>query len=136
MYCKKCGKELMVSLNFCPECGEPVDKKALYDILNEEPTSEEFFDQPAEVEVKKHVPRCFTVFGNVGYILALVGFVCSFIPVICYMTYQLSLIGLVFSILGKKDPELARKTKKGRIFSILGLIFGFIMMVVTNVLFS
>ena len=50
------------------------------------------------------------------------------------MTYQASLIGLVFSILGKRDPELIQKTKKGKVFGILGLVFGFIMCIVTGVI--
>ena len=134
MYCKKCGKELLEGTRFCPECGEAVVVNKSFDGLNEvelEPAYESTYDEPAVEPAKPHVPRCFTVFGNVGYILALVGFICSFIPVLCVSTYQASLVGLVFCILGKRDPELAQKTKKGRVFSILGLVFGFIMIIVT-----
>ena len=137
MYCKKCGKELVEGARFCSECGEPAPINKTFEGLTneeqmvEEPAYVDPYAEPVEEPVKKHVPRCFTVFGNVGYILALVGFICSFIPVICVSTYQASLVGLVFSILGKRDPELANKTKKGRVFGILGLVFGFIMIIVT-----
>ena len=137
MYCKKCGKELTEGVRFCSECGEPAPiNKSFEGLSNEEPVIEDAtyvdpYEQPVVEPEKKHVPRCFTVFGNVGYILALVGFICSFIPVVCLSTYQASIVGLVFCILGKRDPELANKTKKGRVFSILGLVFGFIMMIVS-----
>ena len=140
MYCKKCGKELAEGVKFCAECGEPAPiNKSFEGLSNEEQVVEDpvYVDSYAEPVVepeKKHVPKCFTIFGNVGYILSLVGFICSFIPVLVFSTYQASLIGLVFCILGKRDPELANKTKKGRVFGILGLVFGFIMMIVSAII--
>ena len=136
MYCKKCGKELIEGVKFCPECGEPVVVNKSLDGLSTseeivEPTCVDPYAEPVVEPAKVHIPRCFTVFGNVGYILALVGFICSFIPVVVFSTYQASLVGLVFCILGKRDPELANKTKKGRVFGILGLVFGFIMMIIS-----
>lgn len=130
MYCKNCGKELMDGIKFCPECGEAIVEE------------KEFSEFEPEVEIineetpKVHVPRCFTIFGKIGFGLGLAGFICSFIPLICYVGIELSTIGLVFSILGKRDPELAIKTKKGRIFSILGLSIGFVMSIVSVLLFG
>lgn len=131
MYCKNCGKELLEGTRFCSACGEPVMVEA--DLVNEEPIIDVVFDEQPEVPVK-HVPRCFTIFGKIGYGLGLAGFICGFIPFICYVGLELSTIGLVFSILGKRDEELASKTKKGRVFSILGLSIGFVMTVVCAII--
>lgn len=130
MYCKKCGAELLEGIKFCPECGEPVGSKEV-EVVDSENLSFESPEQP-----KKHVPKCFTIFGRVGFGLALAGFICGFIPYICMVGLELATIGLVFSILGKRDPELEKKTKLGKIFGILGLVFGFIMTIVTVVIMA
>ena len=125
MFCKRCGKELLEGAKFCPECGETV--------VVEEPTVE-VCDCGEPVENKPHVPKCFTVFGKIGYPLSIVTFVCSFIPFLCMISVEIGVIALVFSILSKRDPQMEAKSKKGKIFSILGLIFGFIMCIVTGVI--
>ena len=136
MFCKRCGKELLEGARFCPECGEPVGVENEEIATTIEEYESTYNDHVDAEEVKPHVPRCFYVFGNVGFALAIVGFVCNFIPFLCFSTYQASIVGLVFSILGKRAPELANKTKKGRVFSILGLVFGMIMMIVSCVIMA
>lgn len=123
MYCKKCGAELLEGIKFCPECGEPVGTN---EVVGYEQTS----------EAKPRVAKCFTIFGKLGYTFGLISFILSFIPFMCFVSMELAPIGLVFSILGKKDPMLDAKTKKGKIFSILGLVFGFIMTIVTGVIMA
>ena len=128
MYCEKCGCKLVEGAKFCPECGNDVEQNTFDGFGINDNETVDSFSEPAEV----HVPRCFTVFANVGYILALVGFICSFIPIVCSFTYQASIVGLVFCILGKRDPQLVAKTKKGRIFGILGIVFGFFMIIISS----
>ena len=124
MYCKKCGAELLEGIKFCPECGEPVG------------TTEVVEGEVVTNEAKPHVAKCFTIFGKLGYVFGLISFILGFIPFMCFVSLELAPIGLVFSILGRKDPELAAKTKKGKTFSILGLVFGFIMTIVTGVIMA
>ena len=128
MFCKKCGVELQEGVKFCPECGEPVVVEQEL-VVESENLSFESIEQH-----KPHVPKCFTIFGNVGYGLSLAGFICGLIPFICYVGFELALVGLVFSILGRRDTSLEAKTKKGKIFGILGLVFGFIMIIVSSLL--
>ncbi len=129
MYCKKCGAELLEGIKFCPECGEPVGTT---EVVEGEVVD---FEQPAATP-RLHVAKCFTIFGKLGYIFGLISFIFSFIPFMCFVSLELAPIGLVFSILGKKDESLAAKTKKGKTFSILGLVFGFIMTIITGVIMA
>ena len=129
MYCKKCGAELLEGIKFCPECGEPVGTT---EVIEGEVVD---FEQPAATP-RPHVAKCFTIFGKLGYIFGLISFIFSFIPFMCFVSLELAPIGLVFSILGRKDESLAAKTKKGKTFSILGLVFGFIMTIVTGVIMA
>ena len=128
MYCKKCGAELLEGIKFCSECGEPVSVNS--GVVEAEILD---FEQPAEAP-KVHVAKCFTIFGKLGYVFGLVSFILGFIPFMCFVSLELAPIGLVFSILGKKDVTLAEKTKKGRIFSILGFVFGFVITIVTMII--
>lgn len=129
MYCKKCGAELLEGIKFCPECGEPVGTT---EVVEGEVVD---FEQSAATP-RQHVAKCFTIFGKLGYIFGLISFIFSFIPFMCFVSLELAPIGLVFSILGKKDESLAAKTKKGKTFSILGLVFGFIMTIITGVIMA
>ena len=131
MYCKNCGKELIENASFCPECGTPVSSvhesefKKAEDPFN---IGGQTYDQ------KPRVPKCFTVFGNVGFGLSLAGFICGFIPFICYVGIELALAGLVFSCLGQRDVNNLKKAKSGKVFGILGIIFSFIMIIVSTVI--
>ena len=125
MYCKRCGKELVEGTKYCPECGE-----------NNEVVEAEVVDSVCETPQvnKPHVARCFTIFAKIGYGLGIATFICSFIPFVCLFSLSAGEVSLVFSILGRKDPEMRSKAKKGLVFSILGLAISFIVWIITCVI--
>ena len=112
MYCKKCGNNLEPGAKFCPECGEAVVVERVY----VEP------QVVSSTTKKPHVPKCFTVFGNLGYTFGIISFICSFIPFVNLVTAELAVAGIVFSALGKRDYNNASKAQKGLTFNILGTI--------------
>ena len=122
MYCKRCGKELVEGTKFCPECGE-----------NNEVIDAEFVEPAYETPQvnKPHVAKCFTIFAKIGYGLGIASFVCGFIPFVCLFSLSVAEVSIVFSILGRKDPEMRSKAKKGLVFSILGLVIAFIVWIIT-----
>lgn len=116
-FCVNCGKELGNDEKFCSNCGTAVESEATFEI-NSDIVVE-------EVKVQS-VPKCFTVFAKVGYIIGLVSFIAAFIPFLGYLSLASGPAGIVFSILGEKDTSLVAKCKKGLRLSIWATVLGFI----------
>ena len=108
MFCRICGYELPENAQFCSRCGTHVETSEFV------PTAEE--STPAE-------PAKYSGKAIAGFVIALVGIMISAIP--C------GIIGIVFSVLGKKETvELNKKGKglaiAGLVISILDIVLGVI----------
>lgn len=114
-YCSKCGKELEEGQKFCSGCGE--------NLTNQEEASVE------------HIPLCYKIFGYVGFGLGILTFVLGFIPFANYMCIFSGPAGIVFSCLGKKEPQVYNKAIKGFKFSIGGLIIGVVLLIIYTIIF-
>ena len=111
MYCIYCGKEIENGSKFCSYCGKSV---------NETPT-------PEKTNVKGKV------FAFIGFGLGICSFVFSLIPFLCFSSAFISIPGLIFSNLGMNSNKKSF-AKKGKIFSVLGIIIGVIMSILSIVL--
>ena len=98
MFCKKCGAELDRSASFCPYCGEKVT------------VEEEHVKVNLGYDAPKSNKTCTKAL--VGFIVAMAGIIIAAIP--C------GIVGLVFSIMGKKEVEA--KGLKGRGLAIAGIV--------------
>lgn len=119
-YCQNCGNEVREDEKFCPACGAS---------LNENEVN-------IEIQNENSVPKCFTIFGKIGYILGIVTIAICLIPWLNVLSFEAGPVGIVFSCLGKKDTSLASKTKVGFILSLVGTIVGFIMYIIYTVIFA
>lgn len=119
-YCQNCGNEVRDDEKFCPACGAS---------LNENETN-------IEIQNENSVPKCFTIFGKIGYILGIITISICLIPALNILTFEVGPVGIVFSCLGKKDSTLASKTKIGLILSIIGTVLVFIMYIINAVVFA
>lgn len=123
-FCMNCGKELKDDEKFCPACGTEVEK--------EEELVNEILDEPET----KPVPKCFTIFAKIAKVFGLVTFICSFIPFVNVLALEIGPVGIVFSILGKKDPEMIDSCKKSLKFSIWGTVLGLVLYFVYIIVFA
>ncbi len=121
-FCVNCGKELQVEEKFCPSCGTPVEEVVVEEIVE-------------EVKVNS-VPKCFTIFAKLGYIFGLVSFILAFIPFVGLIAAELGPVGIVFSILGKKDPYMIAKSRKGLKFSIWGTVLSIVLYLVLMIIIA
>ena len=123
-FCSNCGRELQAEEKFCPSCGTSVETENVVDEVNVE-------------EVKTpSVPKCFTIFAKLGYIFGLVSFIISFIPFVNILACELGPVGIVFSILGKKDPFMILKSKKGLKLSIWGTVLGIVLYFIYTIIIA
>lgn len=115
MVCKKCGAEFDEG-NFCPICGnnEFVDE---YDV-----------DNASSNNAISNNENLWSKFANIGYIIGLITFICSFVLPIFVPVAPIA--GIVFSSLGNKSALNKDKAKKGLGFSIAALIISSILSVV------
>jgi len=127
-FCSNCGKELLAEEKFCSNCGTSVDEVVVDEVVVEEVSVE-------NVQENK-VPKCFTIFAKLGYIFGLVSFILAFIPFLGAISIELGPVGIVFSILGKKDKTMTAKCKKGLVFSILGTVIGLILYIFYIIVFE
>lgn len=114
LYCKQWGSKLTENEKYCFACGA---------LLNENEAN-------TEIQNDNHIPKCFTIFGKIGFILGIVTIAVCLIPGLNVVSVEVGPIGIVFSCLGKKDPTLKNKTKAGFILSIVGLAVGLIINVI------
>lgn len=119
IYCFNCGKELEDDVKVCPVCGAKIAEEAKAEVV-----------EVVEAEQKPHVKKCFTVFGKIGYILGIVSMCIWWIPFFGIVGVETGAAGIVFSCLGKKDPELAAKTKKGLVLSIVATVLSFVFYII------
>lgn len=126
-YCPKCGNEVKEDEKFCSICGEKL-KEEINDV-------EVNYLQNTE-EINTTVPKCFTIFGKIGFILGIVTIAICLIPGLNVLALEAGPAGIVFSCLGKKDTSLASKTKVGLILSIVGTVVGFIMYIIYMLMFN
>lgn len=112
MYCTYCGKQIEDDSKFCTYCGNStgyVEKK----------------------EVNNNVKE--KIFAFIGFGLGIAAFVIGLIPFACFSAIFMAIPGMIFSKIGMNSNKKSF-AKKGRIFSVLGLIFGIIMSVLTVVI--
>lgn len=114
-YCSKCGSVLEEGQKFCSCCGENLCKE--------------------ETSSLKQIPLCYKIFGYVGFGLGILTFVLSFIPFANYVCVFSGPAGIVFSCLGKKEPQVYNKAHKGFIFSLVGLIIGVVLLIIYTIIF-
>lgn len=105
MICKKCGAEIDINANFCPYCNEPVieEQKRVEVNLG--------YDAPQNTQNKK-----MSVKALVGFIVAMAGIIIAAIP--C------GIVGLIFSIKGKKEAETMGLNGRG--LAIAGIVVAII----------
>ena len=112
MYCTYCGKELDNDSKFCSYCGKSVNE--------------------TKTPVKSYVKE--KVFAFIGFGLGICSFVFSLIPFLCLSSPFISIPGLIFSNLGMKSSK-ASFARKGKVFSIVGIIVGVVMSIISLVAF-
>ena len=110
--CSKCGKMSDITSNFCNNCGEPLEGGEIFLIEEQEPEVLE------EKEIFETPPKIIKLF-------ALLGFLLSFSPILLLPTKIASIILSIISLsklrkAKKEHPEM--RTKKQKVFSILGII--------------
>lgn len=119
LYCQQCGSKLTENEKYCFVCGA---------LLNENEAN-------TEIQNDNSVPKCFTIFGKIGFILGIITIAICLIPGWNIVCFDIGPIGIVFSCLGKKDPTLKNKTKAGFILSIVGFVVGLIINVIAFIIF-
>lgn len=109
-YCYNCGKEVTKNHKFCSNCGYAFNR----------------------------VPKCFEIFGYVGFGLGIAAFVLSFLPLYGFVfDMMLSPYAIVFSCLAQKETKVLSKANKGLVFGILGLVISlvsFILFIVSMII--
>lgn len=93
-----------------------------------QPETEHYETGNVETTFVEQEPKCWRVFGKIGFILGLISFICSFTIILSVVSVYISEPAIVFSALGKKtkDEEYKSKANKGLVFSIISLAVGFI----------
>ena len=112
MYCKYCGSHIADDSKFCSECGTKV---------NDFYSRSDFCQQDSNIDNRTRSK----VFAFVGFGLGITAFVISFMFIAGYCAFLFAIPGIIFSVQGKKSVK-ASYAKKGLVFSILGLILGFV----------
>ena len=147
MYCKHCGTKLPEGTTNCPNCTPVVSEAqasfatfedsvsliAETPVVEETPTVEV---TPVLEPAPKKSAKVWSIFAKVGFGLGLAGLITSIIPYICMVGVEIAGAGLVFSILGRKSNEFAKKAKNGVVLSAIGLGVGFFMCFITGILMA
>ncbi len=99
---------------------------------NNEVYTETVHTQPQQVVYAQPLTppenKLWQIFAKLSFIFGFVGFGCAFVPGLNNFTVYLSIAGIVFGILGKKDPDMYAKAKTGFVWSIIGTVVGIIFM--------
>lgn len=122
IYCYNCGKELEDDVKVCPTCGAKIVEEEVVEVV--------------EATEKPKTKKAFTVLGKIGYILSIVSMCIWWIPIVGLIALDTGIIGIVFNILGKKDPDLTEKCKKGFVLSIVATALAFVTYVIWVVVFE
>lgn len=67
-------------------------------------------------------PKIFRIFGLISFILGFVDLAFSFIPYLGFISLGLSVVGIVFGILGMRHPAMKGKALAGMICNIVALV--------------
>jgi hypothetical protein len=140
-FCKYCGKELQPDAAFCSSCGKPqnnVSQQPAAQIMQQpvvrQPYVVNAYQQPQPVVAPNVSTNTTTVvvesghsnsMGTAGFIIALLGLVFCWIPVVDLILWFL---GLVFSFIGL--------FKAPRGLAIAGLVLSFVLIIVIIIIWS
>ena len=94
-YCNKCGNELSEANKFCIKCGQEVDAG----MVSQQPPVQTM-QQPSPQPQVIFTPRPSNGTGTAGFVLALIGLILSWIPIIGFIGWILLGIGLILSLIG------------------------------------
>lgn len=117
-FCKNCGTQLDDSYKVCPNCGQPV---AAQPAAQTQPAA------PATVEEPKGP---WKVFAILGLIFGIVGLVLSWAS---FGGLTISIVALVFSILGLKSKAKHGMAVAGLVLSIIALALSTILVLACTV---
>lgn len=140
-FCKFCGKELQSDAVFCSSCGKPQNKASVQQPIVQvvqqpvvQPYAARAYQQPQPVVAPNVSTNTTTVvvegghsnsMGTAGFIIALLGLVFCWIPVVDLILWFL---GLVFSFIGL--------FKAPRGLAIAGFVLSFVLIIVIIVIWS
>ena len=100
MFCEKCGKQIKGG-NFCRYCGSPIEKvKAV---------NTEVVEEKKEKPSKKYI--LWETLSIIGYVFGIITFVSSFF--IPFVLIKYSILGIVFSILGRNSYKNYERAETG-----------------------
>lgn len=120
MECRYCGKLIKKGTNFCPDCGARVgeEDKLTEEVINVEHETENSTLQSTNLnkQVENLVNKKNNKFGLAGFIVALCG--------LCFLSLTTSIVGLVFSVVGKNGFDAQTQKNKG--FATAGLVLSII----------
>ena len=122
MYCKSCGKEISDG-KFCSYCGTQVD-------VVEEVKAKVVKEHKAKYS-KKYI--VWEIFSIIGYVFGVITFALSFFLPFVFIKY--SIIGIVFSILGRKSYKNYEKAEVGIKLSTASIFVSAIMCVIPVIIF-
>lgn len=112
IYCYNCGKELEDDAKVCPTCGAKIVEEEAVEVV--------------EATEKPKTKKAYTVLGKIGYILSIVSMCIWWIPFFGLLALDTGIVGIVFNVFGKKDPDLNEKCKKGFVLSIVATALAFV----------
>ncbi len=104
MKCPNCNSELMPESKFCPNCGAKVETNEV---------------KEGEVVQNQNTASSGDSAALVGFILGLCSIIAWFIPL---FGYPVTIIGIIFSVLGLKSTTRKGMATAGLILSIIFLI--------------
>lgn len=108
MFCKICGYELQSNAKICPRCGSDVETSEFVDSNS--------YTASAPAAYPKTSGRAIT-----GFVLSLAG--------LCFLSIVCGVLGIIFSVLGRKD--VISKSMKGKGFAVAGLVISIVAIAVT-----
>jgi len=139
MFCKSCGKEILEEDNFCSACGAQIKeiKKTCPNCDSELEGDKSFCsncghsfvaDSINEEKVSERKPaKVWDVFGQVGFVLGIVGIATSIILI----GLETSIPGIVLSGLAMNNSiKYKDKAKTGLILSIIGTAVSVLVLII------
>ena len=136
-FCKYCGKELRLDAAFCSSCGKPQGNAPAQQPtvhIMQQPVEQPYVGSPQSATAPNVMTNTTTFvveksgsnsMGTAGFIIALLGFVFCWIPIVDIILWFL---GLVFSIIG------IFKAPRG--MAIAGLILSLVIIIVIIIIWS
>ena len=151
-YCPKCGTVANKEQKFCVKCGCKLDESVSTNTVEVTPEpiptpQPKVIDITPEVQPQKVIDitpvknepsegGVWPQFATLGFVFGLIAMCCALFPFVNFMSILLGAVGTVFSALGFKSISKKSNAIMGLIFSIVGLVVGFILFVVYIALFT